>query len=85
MKDRILRDVNNFFEHEKKEENYHKPIRVSHFQSNNYIEYRNNYDKNKTFSVEEYLNKISPYLKDISSLDNVKSVSFIQKGITQKP
>ena len=33
--------------------------------SNNYIEYESNGDKNKTLSVEEYLNKIRPYLKDI--------------------
>ena len=31
--------------------------------SNNYIEFKSNRDINKTLSVEEYLNKISPYLK----------------------
>ena len=36
--------------------------------SNNYIEYESNSDKNKTLSVKEYLNKISPYLKDIKNL-----------------
>ena len=38
--------------------------------SNNYIEYKSNGDKNKTLSVEEYFNKISPYLKDI--INNLK-------------
>ena len=39
--------------------------------SNKYIEYESNYDRNKTLSVEEYLNKINPYLKDIiNSLKN---------------
>ena len=32
------------------------------FWSNNYIEYKNNGNWNKTLSVEEYLNKIRPYL-----------------------
>ena len=32
----------------------------------NYIEYKNNGDKNKTLSVEKYFNKVSPYLKDIT-------------------
>ena len=35
--------------------------------SNNYIEYESKDDKNKTLSVEKYLNKIRPYLKDIIS------------------
>ena len=63
IKDRILRDINNLFEHEKGEENFYK--QVSNFWSNNYIEYENNGNRNKTLSVEEYLNKIRPYLKDI--------------------
>ena len=57
-------DIKNIFEQEEKE-NYYKPVRVSNFWSNNYIEYENNGDRNKTLSVEEYLNKIRPYLKDI--------------------
>ena len=64
VKDRILRDIKNLSEHEK-EENYYKPVRVSNFWSNNYIEYKCNGDRNKTLSVEWYLNKIKPYLKDI--------------------
>ena len=38
IKDRILRDVKNPFEHEE-ERNYCKTVRVNHFWSNNYIEY----------------------------------------------
>ena len=70
IKDRILRDIKNLFEHEKEEENYYKPVRVSNFWSNNYIEYKSNGDRNKTLSVEEYLNKIRLYLKDI--INNLK-------------
>ena len=35
IKDRILRDSKNLFEHEKEEKNYSKPVRVGHFWSNN--------------------------------------------------
>ena len=59
----MLRDTKNIFEHEE-EENYHKPVRVNDFWSNNYIEYESNGDMNKRLLVEEYLNKIRPYLKD---------------------
>ena len=52
------------------EQSYYKPVRVSNFWSNNYIEHESNSDRNKTLSVEEYLNKIRPYLKDI--LNNLK-------------
>ena len=38
---------------------------MSNFWSNNYIEYESSDDRNKVLSVEEYLNKIRPYLKDI--------------------
>ena len=49
----------------KKKENYYKPVKVNNFWSNNYIEYKSNSDRNKILSVEEYLDKIRPYLKDI--------------------
>ena len=40
-------------------------MRVSNFCSNNYIEYKSNGDRNKKLSVNGYLHKIRPYLKDI--------------------
>ena len=52
IKDRILRDIKNFFEHDE-EENYYKPVRVSNVLSSNYIEHESNADKNKTLSLEE--------------------------------
>ena len=70
IKDRILRDIKNLFEHEKEEENYYKPVRVSNFWSNNYIEYESYDEKNKTLSVEKYLNKISLYITD--DVNNLK-------------
>ena len=68
IKDRIIRDIKNLFKHE--EENHYKLVTVSTFYSNNYIEYESNSDRNKTLSVEEYLDKIRPYLKDI--VNNLK-------------
>ena len=78
IKDRILRDIKNLFEHEKEEENYYKPVRVSNFWSNNYIEYEDNGDRNKTLSVKECSNKVSPYLKDIINNPKKSDTSKIQ-------
>ena len=55
--------MKNLFEYEEEEKHY-RPVRVSHFWGNNYIEYKSYSDRNKTLSVEEYLNKIRLYLKD---------------------
>ena len=68
IKERILRDIKNLFEH--KEENYYKPVRVNKSWSKIYIEYASNGDRNKALSVQEYLNKTRLYLKDI--LNNLK-------------
>ena len=38
IKDKIIRDIRNFVE--KEEEDYYKPVRLSNFWSNNYIEYK---------------------------------------------
>ena len=59
IKARIIRDISKLFEHE---EDYYKPVRAGNIWSNNYIEYESNGYKNKTLSVEEYLNKTRPYL-----------------------
>ena len=58
----MIRDIRNLFE---EQEDYYIPVRVGNFLSNNYIEFKNNGDRNKALSVEEYLNKIRPYLKGI--------------------
>ena len=55
----------------KEEEDYRKPKRViifanlSNFWNNNYIEYESNDDKNRNLSIDEYLNKIAHYLRNI--------------------
>ena len=38
---------------------------VNNFWSNNYIKYKSDDDKNIILLIEEYLNKIRPYLRDI--------------------
>ena len=53
IKDRILKDIKNLFEHE--QENSYKPVRVSNFWSNDYIEYESNVDRSKTLSVEDVI------------------------------
>ena len=47
---------------------YYKRVIKNNFWSNNYIEYKINNDRNRILSVEEYLDKISPYLRDINDL-----------------
>ena len=49
---------------------YHIPVRLRDFWSKNYVEYESIGDRNKTVLVEEYFNKIRPYLKDI--INNLK-------------
>ena len=84
-KDKILKDIKNFFFNRlHDEENYYKPVRISNISSKNYIENESSSDINKTLSVEEYLNKIRPYLKDI--INNIKKSDTwkIQLTITNK-
>ena len=87
----IIKDIRNLFrlkrklnyttiEHEEK--NCYRPIRVSNFWSNNYIEYESNGDRNKILSAEEYLNKISPYLKDI--INNLKKYDTWKIQLTKR-
>ena len=40
-------------------------LKVNNFWNNNYIEYENNGDKNRNLSLDKYLNKIKPYLRNI--------------------
>ena len=65
IKDRKIRDIRTFFEQEDHDD-YFKPKRVSNFWKINYIEYENNGDRNINLSLDEHLDKINPYLRDIS-------------------
>ena len=63
INDKIIRDIGTLFEQQK--EDYYKPKRVSSIWNNNYIECESNGDKSSNLSLDEYLNKIEPYLRDI--------------------
>ena len=63
MKGRIIRDIKTFFE---QEEYYYKHARAGDFWNINYTECESNWDRNKTLSIKEYLDKTKPHLKDIS-------------------
>ena len=76
IKDIVLGNIKEFFEYEKVEKYYYKPIKVNTSWSNNYIEYKINGDKNRILSVKEYLNKTIPYLTDI--------INDLKKSDTQK-
>ena len=62
IKDRIIRDIRTFFE---QEEVYYELKRVINFWNNDCIEYESNGDKNRNLSLDEYLHKIKPYLRNI--------------------
>ena len=68
INDRIIRDIRNVFELENGEKIYYKPINVGNFYNINFIEYESDGDRKKTLSIEEYFNKIRPYLKDITNI-----------------
>ena len=76
IKGRIITDINTLFE---QKEDYHKSVRVGNFWNNNCIAYESNGDRNKNLSIKEYLNIITPYLKDI--IDNIENTSKIQLTI----
>ena len=64
IKDRIITNIRTLLE-EQEEKGYYKPKRVRNFWNNSYIEYESNWDKNRTLSLDEHLNKIEPYLRNI--------------------
>ena len=55
------RDIRILFD----QEDYYEPRRANKFWNNNYIKYKNNGDKNRNLSLDEYLNKIGTYLRNI--------------------
>ena len=57
-----LRDRRTLFE---PEEHYYGPVRISNAFDDDFIQYENNGDKDKTLSIKEYLDKIIPYLSDM--------------------
>lgn len=58
IKDRVLRDIETLFESDN--EDYYEPIRTGNAFVSNQIEYESIGNKDKTLSVEYYLDKIKP-------------------------
>ena len=58
----IIWDIRALF---KQESDNYQAIRVDNFWDNNYIEYESNGNKNKNLSVQEHVDEIKPYLRDI--------------------
>ena len=75
IKNNIIRDVRILFEQEK-EENYYEPKRVNNFWDNSYIKYESNGYKYRNLSLDEYLNKIETYLRNI--------IINLQNSVAQK-
>ena len=61
IKDRIIRKIESLFGQE--EEDYYETKRVTSFWNINCIEYESNGDRN--LLLDEYFNKIKPYLRNI--------------------
>ena len=57
------KDIKTLFEQEYGD--YYKLKKVTNFWNYSYTEYESNGDRNKNLSLEEYLDKIRPYLRDI--------------------
>ena len=67
-----IKDLEHLFEGIKEDEDdYYKPILLNSSFNDGYKEYESRGDKDKTLSVEQYLNKIIPYLREL--INNCKS------------
>ena len=62
--DRIIRDIRILFKQED-DGDYFIPKIVSTFLNNNYIECKINGNRNRNLSLDESVNKIKPYFRDI--------------------
>ena len=60
--DEIIRDLKSLYE---AKEDYYKPRKIKGAFGGNYIEYEGNGNIDEVSSIEDYLNKIRPYLSDI--------------------
>ena len=65
-----IKEIESLF-NEISEEDYYKPVKFKHAFNDCYIEYESRGDKDNNSSIDEYLNIIRPYLKDM--IDNHKA------------
>ena len=66
-----IKDLEHLFE--EINEDYYKPILVKSSFNENYKEFESRGDKDKTISIEQYLNKTIPYLKEL--INNHKAIN----------
>ena len=78
-----IKDLEHLFEEINENDNdYYKPILVKSSFNESYKEYESRGDKDKTLTIEQYLNKIIPYLKElINNHKNIKNGSNEWKTI----
>ena len=69
-KDRKIGEIKTILYVPKEEKDYYKPIKINKAFNNNYIEYQSNGDKDKTISIEEYLDATKPYLSNMKNNHN---------------
>ena len=62
IKENRIGDIKKLF---KQKEDYYKPVKVSNFWENNYKGNESKEDRNENLSLNKYLDKIKPYLKNI--------------------
>ena len=60
--DKILRGTRTLFE---PEEDYYEPLRIGNAFNSNYIEHESNGDKDRKLAINEYFDKIRPYLNNM--------------------
>ena len=65
-----IKEIENVF-NKISEEEYYEPTKIRDSFDDNYIEYESRGDKDNNLSLEEYLNIIRPYLRDM--IDNYKA------------
>ena len=61
-----------FEEINQNDNDYYKPILVKSSVNESYKEYESRGDKDKTITIEQFLNKIIPYLKEL--INNHKAI-----------
>ena len=66
-----IRDIENLFD-DYNDNDYYKPILVKSSFNENYKKYKSRGDRDKTLSVEQYLNMIISYLKEL--INNHKAI-----------
>ena len=87
-KDKIIGNIRSHFGQQ--EEDYCEPKIITNFWDNNYIEYDSNGDKNRNLSLDKYINKIKPYLRNIiinlqnSAVQLTFAINFISLKVAEE-